>query len=186
MVGYMLNGQHVVRSLPSKVNRAPSELTLINRGRMKATSEFLRPLKHILEFSYQHIAPKGSRVGPFQTAQSHVFKNALDYHEDSTPYVNPSKVLVFRGAISPPEDLQVSRTGNILNFTWKGGHYGVLMILAYLEDAPQYVFFNEQGPKAETGTFSWDIETGRAVHIYAAFYQMIKNEFSDSVYGGKI
>jgi len=186
MVGYMLNGQHVVRSLPSRVKRAPSQLTLINRARMAATSEFLRPLKRILEFGYQHIAPKGSRVGPFQAAQSYTFKNALDYHEDGIPYVNPSKVLMFRGTISPPEELQVSRTGNTLHFTWKGGHGSMLILLAYANDESRYVHFNQQGPWAETGNFSWDIETDREMHVYAGFYKIIKNEFSDSVYGGKV
>lgn len=185
MVSYMLNGQQVVRSLPNRSKRKPSQLALINQMRMKVSSEFLRPLKYILEFGYQHIAPKGSRVGTFQAAQSYVFKNALDYHEDGMPYVNPEKVKVFRGELDPPQDLAVKRTGDMLSFSWKKGNSGILIIFAYSESR-KFMAFNDQAAPAEAGTCSWDINIDEPVHIYAGFYQMIGNGLSDSVYGGKV
>ena len=185
-VGYMLNGQYVVRSLPDKTHRAPSQLTLINRERMKVTSVFLRPLKHILEFGYQSIAPKGSRIGPFQAAQSYVFKNALDYGENNVPYVNPEKVLVFRGPLGRPQEFTVVRNGRVLDFTWKKEQHCILVMLAYEEEYPHSILFKQHGPAAEDGAFSWDIGSRDNVYIYAAFYRIISGELSDSVYGGKV
>lgn len=185
MVSYMLNGQQVVRSMPDRQKRKPTPLAHINQMRMKVSSQFLRPLKHILKFGYQHIAPTGSRVGTFQTAQSYVFKNALDYHEDGMPYVNPEKVLVFRGELSPPEDLTVTRNGNVLDFSWKASHDGILIILAYKEGT-NFITFNEHGPQAEAGSYSWDANLNEPVHIYAGFYHIIGNKLSDSVYGGLV
>lgn len=183
MVSYMLNGQQVVRSMPDRPKRKPTPLALINQTRMKVSSQFLRPLKHILEFGYQYIAPKGSRVGTFQAAQSYVFKNALDYHEDGMPYVNPEKVLVFRGPLAPPQNLTVSRDGNVLNFSWLVSDNSILVLLAYSEDSG-LTLFNEHGPKAEAGNFSWDTKVNEPAHIYASYYHMIGNKLSDSVYVG--
>src|SRR5690606_5373125 len=103
IVGYQLNGQNIIRSLPRvPKNRKLSPAALANRRKIAAVSTFLKPLLKALNFGYRGVAPKGSRIGPFQAAQSHTFRHALDYCEDGMPYVNPEKVLVFRGALEGP------------------------------------------------------------------------------------
>ena len=184
-VGYMLNGQHVIRSIPNYVKRKPSRLTLINRERMKATSVFLHPIKEIIVFGYKDISPKGSRVGPFQAAQSQVFKEAIAFHEDGMPFVDPAKVLVFRGDLTPPQQLSVSRTGNVLNFTWEKVGQSILIIVAYSED-PIRIKITEPGAPSEAGCFSWEINIDEPVHIYAAFHRLLGSKLSNSVYGGKV
>ena len=118
LVGYELNGQKIIRSLPAKNKRKPSALTLLNRQRMAAVSQFLRPLRDVLRFGYRAVAPPGSRIGPFQAAQSHTFKNALDYHPENIPYVNPEKVLVFRGPLPAPEGTALSRINGAIQIEW--------------------------------------------------------------------
>lgn len=194
IVGYELNGQNIIRSLPvyPKKKRKPSELALLNRARMAAVSQFLRPLKRIIEFGYKNVAPKGSRVGPFQTAQSHTFKNALEYGEGNIPYVDPGKVLVFRGSLPPPRHLEMIVKDNVLNFTWgtdkPNRPYGLLVAAVYIEGG--HAYFVDGLASAADGKAQWELPSNwdnkSPVHVYGGFYDLIGDQLSDSVYGGRL
>lgn len=191
MVGYELNGQKIIRSLPAKNKRKPSALALLNRQRMAAVSQFLRPLRNVLRFGYRAVAPPGSRIGPFQAAQSHTFKNALDYHPENIPYVNPEKVLVFRGPLPAPEGTALSRINGAIQIEWNTQNCHapeVLIALAY-EPNEQYVFFAEGIARAEEGSCRWEIDPELLnkiphLHVYLGFYNIRSGTLSDSVYAG--
>lgn len=190
IVGYELNGQNILRSAPSYTKRPPSPSEAMNRAKMAAASHFLKPIKRIIAFGYKNLAPKGSRVGPFQTAQSHVLKEAVDLGENNIPYVNPEKVMVFRGDLTPPARVKVVRQDHGISFTWEKQPWKepVLLLLAYAPEDNYFLF--EEGPvKAGEGAFDLSIPERvlsdlRNVHIYAGFYDIISDRLSDSVYGG--
>ncbi len=193
IVGYQLNGQNIVRSLPVVIKRKPTALTLINRGRMKAVSQFLSPVKGVIDFGYKNIAPKGSRIGAFQAAQSYTFKHAIDYGEGNGPYVNPEKVLVFRGNLMEPPLLDVTREENKIHIQWDSIkcklQHGVLLALAYAIEEKQF-WFEEGGAKISEGTFTWTLSPDATIerypnlHIYVGFYDILRDELSDSIYAG--
>ncbi|ADY52749.1 hypothetical protein Pedsa_2197 [Pseudopedobacter saltans DSM 12145] len=193
IVGYQLNGQTVIRGLPKVVKRKPTALTSLNRARMKAVSEFLKPLKQVIDFGYRNIAPRGSRVGTFQAAQSYTFRNAIDYDEDNVPYVNPEKVLVFRGDLMEPLLLAVTREENNVYIQWDTVQYeykrGILVVMAYAIENGQ-IWFDEGGAKISDGSFIWNLGEAASfasyphLHIYVGVYDVVGNELSDSVYGG--
>ena len=190
IVGYELNGQTIIRSLPAIVKRPPSKLTIINRMRVKVVSQFLKYIKKPIAFGYKNIAPKGSRVGTFQLAQSYLLTNAIDYDAESMPYVNPEKVLVFRGYITPPLLINVERKEGKLHVEWNtdaaNGCRAVLVILAYVIEG--FSALNEGGAISTAGKVVWDhslfSSNNEQVHIYVGFYDMLHDTFSDSVYGG--
>lgn len=189
VVGYELNGQTVIRSLPAIVKRAPSKLTLINRMRMKVVSQFLRHIKTPIAFGYKNIAPKGSRIGTFQSAQSYLLNNAIDFDAEHVPYVNPEKVLVFRGNLVPPLLINVECQDNKLHVEWNkevcNGQPTVLVVLAYVIDT--FCALNEGGAHSTEGKMTWEhslFSGDEHVHIYIGFYDMLHDELSDSVYGG--
>jgi len=190
IVGYELNGQTIIRSLPGIVKKAPSKLTLINRRRVKVVSQFLKYIKRPIAFGYKNIAPKGSRVGAFQTAQSYLLSSALDYDAENMPYVNPEKVLVFRGDMIPPLLVSVKLKDSKLYVEWnkdacKGQHPSVVLILAYIIE--DFSALNEAGAISTEGKLIWEdqlFNSGKQIHIYVGFYDMLHDRFSDSVYGG--
>lgn len=191
IVGYELNGQHIIRALPAYPKRRKvSELVLLNRARMSAVSKFLQPLQRVLSFGYKNIAPKGSRVGPFQAAQSHTFKNAIAYGEGNVPYVNPEKVLVFRGDLPSPDGLEFVLEGSTLRFSWIKGRqlYGVFVAVVYVEG--NYGFILDGLANAKDGEAQWQFPGGTVdkppIHIYGGFYDLIGDELSESVYAGSI
>lgn len=189
IVGYELNGQAIIRSLRSKSKkRKPTPLEKINRGRMKAVSEFLKPLKMYIEFGYRHLSPAGSRVGPFQLAQSYIFRHAIDYDADTVPYVNPEKALIFRGDTATPQEVVVKRTGNLLQFRWRAEKVTGLRFIALAYVVNEYGILHEDGAQAGTGELEWEIPTYLAnksnIHIYVAFHFPVTGNLSDSVYMG--
>lgn len=190
IVGYELNGQAIIRGLPRYIKRKPSPLTVINRNRMKAVSQFLRPIKEIIKLGYKNIAPPGSRVGAFQAAQSHIFKTALDYNEDTIPYVNPEKVLVFRGDLQIPIVTSLSRNNNNLTITWEAQryqdkHYNILL-LAY--DIENEASIYNGGATINNGQLEWQLPDYYAkiqqLHIYIAVIDIFTGKTSDSGYAG--
>lgn len=190
IVGYELNGQNILRSVPSYTKRPPSAMEAINRAKMAAASKFLKPIKRIIVFGYKNLAPKGSRVGPFQTAQRHVFKEATEVGENSMVYVNPEKVFVFRGDLTAPARVEVVRQENGINITWdkKPWKEPLLLVLAYAPEKDYFLF--EEGPvRAEEGIFNLSIPERVLsdlphIHVYIGFYDIINDRLSDSVYGG--
>lgn len=189
VVGYELNGQAIIRSLPNRKKRKPTPLALINRQRMTAVSGFLRPLKPFIAFGYRHLAPPGSRVGPFQTAQSYTFKHAIDYCPGNVPYVNPEKVLVMRGTLQPPVVTGVKRAGNTINleFADKIGYIGQNLVLI-VYDLETCADMYSVTLRAGTGTCAVELQRGwenaRPLHVYAGYHDMLIDELSDSVYLG--
>ncbi|WP_164112647.1 MULTISPECIES: DUF6266 family protein [Sphingobacterium] len=192
VVGYELNGQAIIRGLPNYVKRKPSPLALINRNRMKAVSKFLAPINETIKFGYKNLAPPGSRIGAFQKAQSYIFKTALEYNEDTIPYVNPEKVLVFRGNLQIPIVTSLNRNKNKLTIAWEAQryqdkHYNILL-LAY--DIEKEVSIYDGGASTISGQLEWQLPEHfskiEQLHIYFGVLDMFTGEMSDSVYAGCI
>jgi hypothetical protein len=195
IVGYELNGQAIIRSIPSRPKRKPTKLAALNQQRMKAVSQFLRPIKTIISWGYRDLAPLGSRVGTFQQAQSYTFKNALDYdaNNDNAPYVNPEKVLLFRGQEPGPENPQVRRDGNKLIFEWNpsSSSQDFMMLIAAIYDGDVNFDILLTGPNLSTGNYVWEPHPsvmihGKAFHVYVGAKNTFTDKLSDSVYLGVV
>ncbi|NGM65964.1 DUF6266 family protein [Sphingobacterium sp. SGR-19] len=195
VVGYELNGQAIVRSLPSRPKRKPTKLAALNQQRMKVVSQFLRPIKPIINWGYKDLAPSGSRIGSFQQAQSYIFKNALDYDADNenAPYVNPEKVLLFRGEQTPPRNPQVRREGKILVFEWDSSYTGLRdeIFVAAIYDGKNIFDLLSSGPDLSARSYAWEpfgnTMMGKVpFHVYVGSKNTLTDKLSDSVYLGVV
>lgn len=195
IVGYELNGQRIVRSLPSRPKRKPTKLAALNQQRMKVVSQFLAPIKPIINWGYKDLAPPGSRVGTFQQAQSYTFKNSLDYdtENDNMPYVNPEKVLLFRGEEQPPKNPRVRREDNTLIFEWEpvGSYQHYQMLIAVVYDGDAIYDILAAGPDISVGTYAWQplgsaMTADKPLHVYVGSKDTLTDKLSDSVYLGVV
>jgi len=193
VVGYVLNGQGIIRSLPSRRKQKPTKLAALNQQRMKAVSQFLSPIKPIIRWGYRDSAPPGSRVGAFQQAQSYTFKNALDYDgdNDNAPYVNPEKALLFRGEEQPPKNPQVRREGKTLVFEWDSPHtrHQDQIFVAAIYDGDNTFDLLPAGPDLSAGSYTWEPFGSSMMgkvpfHVYVGSKNMLTDKLSDSVYLG--
>lgn len=64
------------------------------RNKMTLVSQFLRPIKKVINFGYKSLAPAGSRIGSFQKAQSNLFKNAISVDEHEAA-IYPNSALAY-------------------------------------------------------------------------------------------
>ena len=190
IIAYELNGQNVIRSVGRRT-RPYTKLELLNQAKMKVVSEFLSPIKPYINYGFKREAPKGSRIGAFQLAQSYTRKNAVELDADDTPYINPGKVLISKGPLVPPHNCLAERDGNRLILRWDfigGGMDDRLMVLLY--DADLLRIFREVGATRKDQLDVWDVDAlkyaDRPVHVYAAFRDTLFDQISDSVYCGTI
>ena len=139
------------------------------------------------------MAPKGSRVGPVQFAQSHVFKECIELDDNSNPFVNPQKVKLFRGPLDTPSGGRMERTADKVTIYWDvNPKYSNEFYKVHL------VFYNREGEvaflpaeaKASAGQCLVDHailqQPENSLHVYAAFTNVYQEIFSNSVYLGII
>lgn len=192
IVGYELNGQHIIRAMPVVSKRKASPLEMINRARMKAVSKYLSPIRRAIKFGYQNLAPPGSRIGAFQQAQSYTLKHSLDYDENTVPFVNPEKVLIFRGKLPTPVQatLEVAQDRSLV-FSWPslaraGTH---LHLVAFIYDGIQKHDLLSSGPNLSEQGYTWrhpfrQYADKKPIHVYFGFRNSLTGEFSESQYWG--
>lgn len=191
VVGYKLNGQQVMRSVGRRT-KPFTALELLNQAKMSVVSEFLGPIKPFVKFGYQREAPPGSRVGPFQLAQSYVRKNAVDIDDEGKPFVNPAKVLISQGKLEPPLSGTVKRENNQLTIRWEQSGQASkadrLMLLLY--DGSMFRYFRELGAERHEGMETLELDLLRfaenPIYVYAAFRNTMFDKISDSVYCGTV
>jgi hypothetical protein len=191
--GYILNGQNIIRSPRKHRTREPSEAELLNREKMKVVGDFLSMLYPVLRYGYKELAPKGSRVGAVQLAQSHVRKECIELDDKGVPFVNPEKVLVFRGKLPPPVACEVVQDGSNLHFRWRVDQHHQQSFYKF------NVFIYEVGVEAELKIAEADAEVGQCtisspllgknqtpLHVYVGFVHTLDEVLSDSVYLGVV
>ncbi|MBD1433158.1 hypothetical protein H8B06_10000 [Sphingobacterium sp. DN00404] len=191
--GYVLNGQNIIRGKRKPSTKKPTEGMLLNREKMKVASSFSTVLVPCLRYGYRELAPKGSRVGAVQLAQSHVFKECLEIDEKGKPFVNPEKVRVFRGNLNPPKDCLVWRENDRLHFKWsyeaeRGSETYRINILIY--DIDHEFRFNVAEEDVHKGEYSMlctllAYKKG-PLHVYIGVVDVYTEELSDSVYVGLV
>lgn len=191
--GYVMNGQNIIRGVRKKKKRKPSEAELLNRKKMKVAGEFMGMLYPVVRYGYKDLAPKGSRVGPVQMAQSHVLKECMELNDRQEPFVNPEKVLVFRGKLSSPQECVVEQDGDNLKFRWQ-------INSAYNGSSYKLnVFIYEIGVDVDIKIAAVEANLGECVipfpllknnkspvHVYAGFVDALEGVLSDSVYLGVV
>lgn len=191
VVGYVLNGQHIVRTTPAKRHKKPSEKELLTRNKMTLVSQFLAPIKQVIQFGYKSLAPAGSRIGSFQKAQSSLFKNAVSIDEQGAAILNMSLVTVFVGDLAPVHIIEAKRLPNgDVDLTWHIEDY------RYLK-ATLLLFFYQDEVHNEMVQTAVSMAAGHAhvhlpaainphlpVHVYASAFVLYDESLSTSTYVG--
>lgn len=190
VVGYELHGQMVIRSLPKGSIKKPTHGMIQNRNRFKVVSQFLAPIKGIVQFGYKNLSPPGSKVGSFQMAQGYHLKHALANDAPDTPYIQPDKVMIFRGALPPLLATEVQRNDNILHILWDANLHNQTYqhVLLFVYDLEKEWAMYEGNTSAKAGAIDWvlpsHLSTIQPLHVYIAVLDVLSNEMSDSSYAG--
>ncbi|GAA4170095.1 hypothetical protein [Sphingobacterium ginsenosidimutans] len=190
---YMLNGQNVVRGLSKKRTSPPSEAELLNREKQKVAGLFARDNKAILNFGYQYMSEMGRRIGAFQLAQRHIFKEAMELDLENNPFVNPEKLIVFAGQLTPLTNCEVSLHGDTIDLKWtSNGQYDDNIYKLNLALLGLYGESHLRTSIAEVkqGTcmlqFKGISRKNCDYHVYVCIWDTFRGIFSNSTYCGVI
>ena len=198
LVFYTLNGKTVVRSKPSqnhKNKHNPSPLQLIQREKLKTINAFLKPIKQVLDFGYQEFLTQSKKW--IHWAYSEI--NTKGYNNTREPKIDPSYLRVNKGNLLGPENAQVVKNGNSLEFSWidnseegKAQQTDETFIVLYCPEEEKYIWPAVKF-RRKTGMAVIELDTNHtslAWNVYLAFSQINlkkrKYILSDSVYLGRV
>jgi len=190
---YMLNGQNIVRGPKRKRTSPPSESELLNRKKQKVAGIFARDNSRLLDFGYQFLAKKGSRIGAFQLAQRHIFKEAMELDSENNPFVNPEKLVVFVGQLTPLTNCEVSFDGDRIDLKWipnsqyENNIYKINLALVGLEgESDLMTSIAEVRQGACSLQFDKISRKNCDYHVYVGIWDTLNGDFSNSTYCGVI
>ncbi|MDM1292964.1 hypothetical protein HX021_01475 [Sphingobacterium sp. N143] len=190
---YLLNGQNIVRGPKKKRTSPPSQAELINRKKQKVAGRFAGDNKGIFDFGYQFMTEKGKRIGAFQLAQRHIFKEALELDSEQNPFVNPEKLLVFAGPLTPLANCQVSLNGDVIDLKWtpdakyKDSTYKLILALIGLYGESHLETSIAEIKKGSCSLqFDGISKKNCDYHVYVGIWDTFEGKFSNSIYCGVI
>ncbi|MES3018130.1 MAG: DUF6266 family protein [Bacteroidota bacterium] len=182
VVGFTRNGQAMMRSLPKKISKEPSEKQLESRKKMAACQEWL---KHITPFVRIGFKKFSTQQHGFGSALSYLKLNAITEELE----VDPSKALISWGDLDLPLSPGVNNTDpGVLEITWEAipGDTDRAIILAY--DGKHDYVGEICGERRSEGkqTLNCSDLNGRELHVYLGFVSEERDRCSNSVYLGKV
>ncbi|MCX2452482.1 DUF6266 family protein [Pedobacter sp. PLR] len=190
-VFYMLNGQLICRLIgkPGK----PSTKQLGNRQAMSVTMEVLKPMKDFINVSFK-LEAEGTLKNPHNLATSYNKKQALtgEYPNIKVDY---NKVILSRGTLEKPVDLQISKGTDGLNLSWdsgilnNAGEDDILMVVISHPTKKQASTFLNAAKRADGSCFiplyeGWKMTA--QMEVYVCFKSSNEKLISDSAHAGNL
>ena len=182
IVGYTWKGQGVIRSLPKKISKAPSQKQLDNRKKMAACQEWLTYITKYVRIGFKNYSAKQHGFG---SALSYLKLNAMTEELE----VDPAKALISWGDLPQPISPAVSSSEpGILEITWKAVPYDTdrAMVLAY--DGKNVHSGEVCGARRSEGkeVLPCGGMNGMEMHVYLGFVSEERDRCSMSVYLGPV
>ena len=137
VIGSNWRGEDIMRALPKKSRKSPTELQRIQRMKFKTVSEFLNPLRATLNMYFGNDNGKKSK---YNLATSYHITNALEVVDEAVQIIYP-RVLVSKGTLFGFQNLSVTVSETDLELKWDDN---AIFGNAKPEDTVNVVCYNEE------------------------------------------
>ena len=192
IVGYMLNGINVIRTIGKNMGERTSGQKA-NEQRMSLISSLSTKIQDFLRFGFQSVADPGKQ-GPVNYCNS-INKEVAVKGKYPNQKTNFKKLVVAQGSIPPPFKPAVKVIENGIEFSWKADleeegadKTDQIMLLAYLPKSKKAIIMasgaRRTAEKEILGLPEFNKET--AVQLYMAYVSDDRLNASNSIYMGKI
>ena len=189
-VSYKLNGQDIVRSLPSKRRGPLSEKEKMNRLKFATSQKWLAPLIDFLRIGFKGYQPT---YEGFVAAKSYNHKHALQVNESNEFFINPALAMISFGTQPLPHTVSATCTAeHEIIVTWsKEGEYlftDFAMLVIY-NTSKKKAYGNIAAAMRLAGTVKYtlpDFEIGNDFEVYLAFSSLDQKNRTNSMYLGMI
>ncbi|NPD47964.1 DUF6266 family protein [Lentimicrobium sp. S6] len=199
VVGSSWKGIDYLKTLPSNVNDAKSDVQIANRSKFLTVVRFLQPLTEFIRIGFKSLAVKKTA---FNAAVSYNYHEAVtgDYPDIVMDY---SKVSVSQGSLTPAYNTGLSSTvAAEVNLTWadnsgqgSASADDVAMVVVYNPELKDAVFMLNAGARSDlsANVSLPDSYSGTSVHCYLCFTALSNalggqagKSISKSVYVGSV
>ena len=191
VIGSTWRGEDIMRALPKKSSKNPTELQKIQRIKFKTVNEFLNPLRAPLNKYFGNDIGKKSR---YNMATSYHITNAVEVTADAIQILYP-RVLVSKGTLFGFQNLTVAVSETDLELKWDDNSiFGnakaedTVNVLCYNEEQNVFFVFENaaiRGGLSATVSLPQSL-VGYEVIVYAFLYDKVSNTASNSVYLGSV
>ncbi len=183
VVGYTRNGVGIIRSLPRKSSKAPSQKQLDNQRKMKVAQAWLKYLITYVRVGFKNYSQKQHAFG---SALSYLKLNAIN--EDFT--VDPAKMLISWGELAEPVSPAVSNPEpGVLEFNWEPVPQDKDHAIVVAHKPGTDIHFGDvSGAKRSAGKHIQEYAglKGVEVELYLGFVSEERDKCCNSVYLGKM
>jgi hypothetical protein len=189
--GYVLNGQHIIRSRVGPNKRPPTPKQLASRQTMVIVNRFLKVCTPFVKEGFAGAATTNIRVPAYSQAVSYLTKYALE-GEYPNLRLDYSKVRLSTGPL-PVQDVNadVQLVARQLIFSWAANskhRNDHVMLLAYCPECNEAVY-ELCGAKRSTGYEVLPLPErwmGRQAETWLSFKAENKSLCMDSIYTGSV
>lgn len=189
VVGSSWKGISYMRGLAQSVRNPRSAKQVAQRDKFTLALSFIRPIQSFIQVGYKTYATHQSA---FNAAMSYILKNAITgtYPDHRIDY---AKVMVSRGPLELPTNIQTIDTENEISVTWldnsgfgKALDTDFAMLLVFNPAKDEVIYSMNSSCRGDEGLSlnhpaDW---SGDTVHIYLAFVSEDGTLVSDSEYVG--
>lgn len=192
VVGASWRGKDILRSLPKKTNRRPTDTQQLQRDRFTAVSEFLTPISNVVS---QYFGSRSREQTRRNQAMSYHMKEAVEY-VDPDFVILYNKVLISKGDLVGIQNPTVgsAATGTI-EFTWEDNsgqgsakETDQLVVVLYAPaEGLYYTMLNAATRNAGGVTLALpDYFTGLEVQCWITLASATGKSYATSVYMGAV
>ena len=104
-----------MRSIPQKVKNPRTAAQVKHRAKFKMAVDYLRPLAPIIRIGWKDYAKKQSA---FNAATTYFIKNVVEPYYVWDMEVNPNKVIISRGTLTPAKQPLITISSTSLIVSW--------------------------------------------------------------------
>ncbi|MGL2967117.1 DUF6266 family protein [Flavobacterium sp. XGLA_31] len=192
VVGASWRGKDVMRSLPKKTDRTPTDTQLLQREKFTAVSNFLTPISPVISKYY---GPGSGELTRRNQAMSYHMKDAVTY-VDPDFVMDYMKVQIAKGDLLGVQNPAVtSPDPHGLKYTWDDNsgqgsavETDVLVVVVYAPTTGLY-YFTLNGGTRGTGAANITLPTffsGVEVQSWITFVAADEKSYATSVYMGAV
>ncbi|MDR2920142.1 MAG: DUF6266 family protein [Tannerella sp.] len=191
VIGGSWKGITYMRAKAVSIADPKTEAQLSQRAKFALVLRFLQPCTDYVRTGYKNYAIKQSA---FNAATSYTLANAVT-GTYPTFGIDPSKVMLSRGALTVASNVQAALSGNLLKITWDDNsgmasarNTDKALAIAVNPDNSEAVYriggtTRDSGEESLTIPGDW---TGDTVEVYLGFISADGKEVSNSVYAGLV
>lgn len=193
VIGVNWRGKDIMRSLPKKTDRVPTETQRLQREKFAMVSDFLTPIAYVLT---RYFGRRGGELTRRNQAMSYHMKHAVVY-DDPEFRMLYNKVLIAKGDLPGVQDPEVITGGSAseLQFSWDNNSgQGMaqandqLVIVVYAPEGDLYHYLLDASTR-DGGSVTITLPewfSGLAVHSWITFASVDGKSYATSVYMGEV